>query len=144
MKPLEPGVRAWAEKADNDLLCIANNVAAERVPWDVVVFHAQQAAEKLLKALLVSTGEAVPRTHDLVALLSSVSRSGFPLAGSRSEIDVLSRFGAAVRYPDPVYSPTEEDGREMAAAASRFREAVLALLEARGVQAENRGDDPAR
>jgi HEPN domain-containing protein len=129
MTPLEAGVRAWIEKAENDLLCIENNLAAARVPWDTVVFHAQQAAEKLLKALLVAAGEGVPRTHDLVALLSRALEAGFPLAGSRPEIDLLSRFGAAVRYPDAVYSPTEEDGRDMAAAASRLRGAVLGLLD---------------
>lgn len=70
MTPLESGVHAWGEKAENDLLCIENNLAGRRVPWDTVVFHAQQAAEKLLKAPLVAAGKAVPRTHDLVALLS--------------------------------------------------------------------------
>lgn len=128
MTPLEAGARAWVEKAENDLLCIENNLVAERVPWDAVVFHAQQAAEKLLKALLVSAGRAVPRTHDLVALLSFVLEAGFPLAESRPEIGLLSRFGAAVRYPDLVYSPTEEDGREMSGAANRLRVAVLGCL----------------
>jgi HEPN domain-containing protein len=128
MTPLESGVQAWVEKAESDLLCIENNLAASRVPWDTVVFHAQQAAEKLLKALLVAAGRAVPRTHDLVALLSLAMAAGFPLAGSRPEVDLLSRFGAAVRYPDAVYSPTEEDGRDAAAAASRLRGAVLGLL----------------
>ena len=91
MTPLDAGVSAWLEKADSDLLCIENNIAADRVPWDAVVFHAQQAGEKVLKALL----------------------------------------GAAVRYPDPVYSPTEEDGREMTAAALRLRSTVGEFLEKR-------------
>ncbi|MBM4080999.1 MAG: HEPN domain-containing protein, partial [Planctomycetes bacterium] len=43
----------WVGKADNDLLNVRNNLAAERVPWDTVCFHAQQAAEKMLKAFLV-------------------------------------------------------------------------------------------
>jgi len=36
-----------------------------------------------------------------------------------------------VRYPDPVYSPTEEDGREMTAAALRLRSTVGEFLEKR-------------
>src|SRR5436309_7755862 len=40
--------QAWIEKAESDFLCIENNLAAKRVPWDVVAFHAQQAAEKML------------------------------------------------------------------------------------------------
>ncbi|MHB1046373.1 MAG: HEPN domain-containing protein [Thermoanaerobaculia bacterium] len=77
MTPRDAGVAAWLEKADSDLLCIENNVAASRVPWDAVVFHAQQAGEKVLKALLVAAGAPVPRTHDLVALLSLVRSAGF-------------------------------------------------------------------
>lgn len=128
MTPREAGVLAWLGKAENDLLCVENNVVARRVPWDAVVFHAQQAAEKLLKALLVGAGRPVPRTHDLVALFSLALEAGFPIAGSGPDIEILSRFGAAVRYPDPIYAPTEEDGREMAAAASRFFTTVLGIL----------------
>lgn len=131
MTPLDAGVAAWLEKADSDLLCIENNVAASRVPWDAVVFHAQQAGEKVLEALLVAAGVTVPRTHDLVALPSQVRSAGFDTAGARSDVELLSRFGAAVRYPDPVYSPTAEDGREMTAAARRLRSAVGGLLESR-------------
>lgn len=36
---------------------------------DAVAFHIQQAAEKLLKALLASRSIEYPRTHDLEALL---------------------------------------------------------------------------
>ncbi len=129
MTPLDAGVAAWLEKADSDLLCIENNVAASRVPWDAVVFHAQQAGEKVLKALLVAAGVTVPRTHDLVALLSQARSAGFDIAVARPDVEVLSRFGAAVRYPDPVYSPSEEDGREMTAAALRLRSTVGKLLE---------------
>ena len=61
---------AWLAKADNDLLNIDNNLAAEHVPWDTVCFHAQQVAEKVLKAYLVYHGQRPTRTHDLVALLA--------------------------------------------------------------------------
>lgn len=74
MTPRDAGVVAWLEKADSDLLCIENNIAASRVPWDAVVFHAQQAGEKVLKALLVAAGATVPRTHDLVACSPSCGR----------------------------------------------------------------------
>jgi HEPN domain-containing protein len=62
---------AWLAKAENDLLNIENNLSARRVPWDTICFHAQQAAEKLLKGFLVSHGRELIRTHDLIALLSA-------------------------------------------------------------------------
>ena len=46
-------VRAWVQRAEHDLLNIENNLVAARVPWDTVCFHAQQSAEKYLKALLI-------------------------------------------------------------------------------------------
>lgn len=54
--------RAWLRKVDSDLLNVENNLAAGRVPWDTVCFHAQQAAEKSLKALLVFHGRE-PQRH---------------------------------------------------------------------------------
>ncbi len=69
MSAPEPNYRSWLAKAENDLLNIENNMRGNRVPWDTVCFHAQQAAEKLLKAFLVFHETVPPRTHDLVALL---------------------------------------------------------------------------
>jgi|GEM_PF-7115413 len=42
--------KAWMAKVRSDMLCIENNLAAKHVPWDAVAYHAQQAAEKALKA----------------------------------------------------------------------------------------------
>ena len=53
--------RTWIAKAENDLLNVRNNLDAPEVPWDTICFHAQQAAEKMLKAFVVSRGQAVGR-----------------------------------------------------------------------------------
>ena len=59
-------VRGWLAKADSDLdagrLLLANG------PYDIACFHAQQAIEKLLKALLAFYDQSAPRTHDLEEL----------------------------------------------------------------------------
>ena len=52
--------RQWVAKAANDLLSADNNLKAEKSPADVVCFHCQQAAEKLLKAFLVAGGHPAP------------------------------------------------------------------------------------
>ena len=36
--------KQWLAKADNDLLNADNNLSSERVPFDTVCFHCQQAA----------------------------------------------------------------------------------------------------
>ena len=41
---------AWFDKADHDLLAVDQLTAAPTVLWDIVAYHAQQGAEKYLKA----------------------------------------------------------------------------------------------
>lgn len=117
--------RAWLGKAESDLLTIENNVAAERVPWDAVCFHAQQAAEKTLKAFLVLHGAIPARTHDLTALLAECLRFDASLAGLQAECDTLSTYAVAARYPDDVLSIDERIGRDTISAMYRVRASLL-------------------
>lgn len=70
MSAPESNYADWIAEPDSDFLNIENNLSAERVPWDTVCFHGQQAAEKLLKAFLAYHGRPLLRTHDLIALLT--------------------------------------------------------------------------
>ena len=52
---------AWVAKAENDLLNIRNNLGCERIPWDTICFHAQQAAECVFHRIRDAIGpEDVP------------------------------------------------------------------------------------
>ena len=51
----------WFKKAENDLLAIKNNLAAENIPADTCCFHVQQAPEKYLKAYLYFTPDKFVR-----------------------------------------------------------------------------------
>jgi HEPN domain-containing protein len=120
--------RAWLEKAQNDLQNIENNLNAEIVPWDTVCFHAQQAAEKLLKAVLVHHGQMPPRGHDLIRLLEGCVKFDATLASLEQVLQRLAPYAAAVRYPGDVYEPEEQDGREAVDAARVVADAVKARL----------------
>lgn len=121
--------RTWLAKADNDLLNIRNNLSAERVPWDTVCFHAQQAAEKTLKAFLVSRGQPASRTHDLVALLAESVAGGGHLEALESDCRLLAPYAVLLRYPGAPGEPTEQEARQAAAAARRIYEQVRATIE---------------
>jgi HEPN domain-containing protein len=119
---------AWLAKAENDLLNIENNLSAGRVPWDTICFHAQAAAEKLLKGFLVFHGRELIRTHDLIALLSACVQLAPSLAKLQQDCQRLTYYAVGSRYPDDLHEPDEEDGREMAEAARRVRTEILSCL----------------
>ncbi len=63
--------RLWVEKAEHDLKNATHALKLQReCPSDTVCFHAQQAVEKYLKALLIWHGKAFPRTHDIRVILA--------------------------------------------------------------------------
>lgn len=61
--------RQWLKKAENDVITARQTLALEDGPTDTPCFHAQQAVEKSLKALLTANGIVFPYTHDVIALL---------------------------------------------------------------------------
>ena len=120
--------RAWASKAQNDLQNIANNLSSDIIPWDTVCFHAQQAAEKLLKAFLVFHNQNPPRTHDLVVLLDNCIHFDSTLADIEDDLQILHSFAVDARYPGDFYEAEEEDGRTAYAAAKRIQQAINGRL----------------
>ncbi|MCX5654652.1 MAG: HEPN domain-containing protein [Planctomycetota bacterium] len=124
----ESNWEAWVAKAEGDLLNIENNMASREVPWDTVCFHAQQAAEKYLKALLVSRGRIPPKTHDLVALLTECMDLEPGLEVIEEECHALTAHAIGTRYPADLYEPDEAEARRMHEAARRVRVAVRQRL----------------
>lgn len=121
--------RTWIAKAENDLLNVRNNLKAEQVPWDTICFHAQQAAEKMLKAFVVSRGRAVSRTHDLVALLAEAVAEGGPLEVLEADCRLLTPYAVMLRYPGAVGEPSEQETLQAVEAAERVYERVRALID---------------
>jgi len=127
MNGTDPVWQAWITRAENDLLNIRNNLAAKVTPWDTVCFHAQQAAEKALKAFLVARGETPPHTHDLVFLLSQCETYDATLGNLAQGCEQLTYYGVHSRYPDDIYEPQESEARELA----RLAEEIVASVRLR-------------
>lgn len=73
--------------------------------WGAAAFHAQQAAEKALKAVQVHREGEFDRTHDLVALARRLKGED----DLRERCARLSRFYVADRYPDAPGGVAQED-----------------------------------
>jgi HEPN domain-containing protein len=126
-----PEVRAWVSKAEGDFKNIELVMPSEDAPFDTVCFHAQQAAEKYLKALLTFRGVPFGKTHDLSELaLLLPEESSVP--GSCGDLADLADAAVASRYPDDLVSYDRELAEELVRQAKTVRSAVLAELERLG------------
>lgn len=113
-------IREWLEVADSDALAVEQLSSHELVVWPIVCFHAQQAAEKYLKAVLVRHRTPPTRTHDLTQLLSHVRAAGATLEGLDADCALLSKYPVEFRYPSREPKPTAEEGRAAVEAMRRI------------------------
>ena len=68
---MKPETTEWVQKAEGDMNTAQREFAVQDEPnHDAVCFHAQQCAEKYLKARLIEVGLPVMRTHDLEILVN--------------------------------------------------------------------------
>ena len=64
----------------------------------IIGFHAQQAVEKALKAVLSSAGIVFRRTHDIAELLDLLTDSGLPPPPEADTLDELNPYAVEARY----------------------------------------------
>jgi HEPN domain-containing protein len=87
-------------KATADL-AVTRTLAAEADPHDEAIgFHAQQAVEKAIKAVLALSQIAAPRTHDLTYLVELLDSHGIDVPGTIAEPEWLSPWAVTTRYDD--------------------------------------------
>jgi len=113
MSPAEQAAR-FLKKAAEDEAVLDLILASDKISDDVVGFHAQQAAEKLLKALLSSLGIAFRRTHDLRGLIEALQDGGCAVPEALVAIEVLTPYGTLYRYEDLDGSPAFDRARSRA------------------------------
>ena len=93
-------VEAWFLHVLWDMASINNNLYGPEPMVTTAAYHCQQAAEKLVKALLVSLEIVPPKIHDIEMLLRLVP-SDNPHLPTLSPLARFTYLGFAYRYPDP-------------------------------------------
>jgi HEPN domain-containing protein len=121
-------VSAWLGKAQGDLDAAAVLSAQEDPHWDIVVFHAQQAAEKFLKALLVRNGQRPPNVHDLTRLLHICVPYAPGLTAFVEDCVFLSPLAAVSRYPGEELASPRADGERSLGIARRMSAIVRTAI----------------
>jgi HEPN domain-containing protein len=117
----------WVEKAEGDFATAGRELRARRRPnYDAACFHAQQTAEKYLKAFLQEHRVAFPKTHSLIELLELC----LPVdAGFEFQRDLLIQLGRyAVRYRYPGESADRLEARQAFQAVKAVRTFVREKL----------------
>jgi HEPN domain-containing protein len=79
--------------------CIAL-IGAPGVRFANAAFHAQQAVEKALKAVLTVRCAEIGRTHNLVALAGQLAETGDTVPVSDDQLSLINPYAVTLRYDD--------------------------------------------
>ena len=97
---MKPITREWIKKAEGDFATAGRELRARKAPnYDAACFHAQQCAEKYLKARLQESQIPFEKTHNLIALLELVLPLEPGWETLRPALQALNAFAIEVRYP---------------------------------------------
>lgn len=124
MKPLTV---EWIEKAEGDRDTALRELRARKRPnYDAACFHAQQLAEKYIKAFLQENAFAIPYSHNLIDLmmLCGQADSSFLLLQN----DLISLEGYAIRFRYPGQSADQTEAKTAIRIAENVRQFVLSRL----------------
>lgn len=132
MRPLEEVkrefTRQWLQKAEEDLAA-AHYLLSGGTPFaNAACFHAQQAAEKFLKAFLVWHQVEYPKTHDLDELLDLVARVDESLAGSLRNCTSLTDYAVDMWWPGDFPEASPADAVDAVKLAEEVREEIRHAL----------------
>ena len=110
----------WVEKAEGDFATAGRELRARKRPnYDAACFHAQQTAEKYLKAFLQEHRVAFPKTHSLIELLELCLPLDRSFEFQRDLLVRLDRYAVIYRYPGEVAE--KDEGRQAVQAVQVLR-----------------------
>jgi len=97
---MKPITVEWVNKAEGDFVMVERESRARKNPsYDGICFHAQQCAEKYLKARLCDAGIEFKKIHDLEVLLDQVLEREPAWELYREDLAFLSELAVRFRYP---------------------------------------------
>jgi HEPN domain-containing protein len=129
-------VRQWLKYADEDLGLARHAMTLfTGVPYRLVAYHAQQCAEKCLKAYLVHHRTDFPYTHNISRLLE-LCGEGASWAESLLDAEELSFYAVTTRYPGEEEEVTREEALRAIDLAALVRDTIITELAAEGFEEE--------
>lgn len=121
-------VQQWLNKAENDLQTTDILLKSDIENFESIGFHAQQSAEKFIKAMLVRHQVEFPKTHDISRLRSLVLNIDSVLSENLEPADALTPYGVEFRYPGDFPDLTREQAVSAFQIATKTKQVVLNYL----------------
>ena len=126
---MTPRVDAWMRQANSDWAVA--ELTAQQGFHSQACYHYCQAAEKALKALLISLGSLPPYSHALDRLVDSVEPGGVDVSPIRTvRLKALSRMDTETRYLSDNEAPADRFDAEDSAQARTAASQVMAFTQA--------------
>jgi HEPN domain-containing protein len=121
---LSPDVAQWLTFAKADLRAARLLLSDVEVPARIACFHAQQAAEKAIKAVLIFEETSFRKTHDVIVLAGLLPGE---LIDELDSIDpvVLQQWAVDGRYPGDLPDATAAEANEVLLVAA----AIVAAMD---------------
>jgi HEPN domain-containing protein len=128
--------REWVQKAEGDFKAAGLLLRGGEDYLSGTTFHAQQAAEKYLKALLVWHQIEFPKTHDIGKLIALTADVVPGLPDILEEAANLTPFGVDFRYPGDYPEVTSTDAETALGLATLVRDATRNQLPSQSLDRE--------
>jgi HEPN domain-containing protein len=119
-------LKSWIAYAEDDFGAAKTLLSLKKPLLGAVCFHAQQCAEKYMKALLILKDVDFPKTHDLLTLDTLCSEAGVFTAFGRQQLVDLTKHASQARYPGN--QPTLEEAKEAIEIAKSVRKFARTFL----------------
>jgi len=117
---------SWVERAEEDYSAAQSALRRKKPFTYIACFHAQQCAEKYLKAMLVAKRHKFSKVHDLLVLNDQCAKAGVFLGIDPKDLNTLSDYAVRVRYPGD--DPTPDEAREALSIAKVVRRVARKFL----------------
>ena len=118
-------VHGWVRKAESDLVALDASLGAGA--FDAACFHAQQAAEKYVKAFLIYSDLDFPFSHNLFKLTELCRDSDPSFQVLLPVVQPLTPYAVELRY-NTSFWPSKEQAERARASALEVRNFVIARL----------------
>lgn len=124
-------VLQWLKYAKEDLRLAEHSLTMNPCPTRLAAYHAQQCAEKMLKAYLVFREVDFPFTHRIARLLELCGDETW--VRSLEQAEALTPYAVTLRYPGIEAEVTLTEAKQAIDIARLVRQQVRFALEHQGM-----------